>query len=68
VTGMARARAEPGQAASRPMAATPGASPPLNASVLSMVAGLDGHDLKALPETFDRSRREVPSENRRIVC
>jgi len=50
------------------MAATPGASPPLNASVLSMVAGLDGHDLKALPETFDRSRREVPSENRRIVC
>ncbi len=45
---MARARAEPGQAASRPMAATPGALPPLNASVLSMVAGLDGHDLKAL--------------------
>src|SRR5208282_6376361 len=45
---MARARAKPGQVASRPMAATPGASPPLNASVLSMVAGLDGYDLKGL--------------------
>jgi hypothetical protein len=41
---MARAR----RAAKRPVAATPGASLPLDASVLSTVANLGGHDLNGL--------------------
>jgi hypothetical protein len=41
---MARAR----RAAKRPVAATPGASLPLDASVLSIVANLGGHDLNGL--------------------
>jgi hypothetical protein len=41
---MARAR----RAAKRPVAATPEASAPLDASVLSIVANLGGHDLNGL--------------------
>jgi hypothetical protein len=42
------ARANSGQAAKRPVAATPGASLPLDASVLSIVANLEGLDLNGL--------------------
>ena len=45
---MTRARANSGQAAKGPVAATPGASLPLDASVLSIVANLEGHDLNGL--------------------
>ena len=45
---MTRARANSGQAAKRPVAATPGASLPLDASVLSIVANLEGLDLNGL--------------------
>ena len=45
---MTRTRANSGQAAKRPVAATPGASLPLDASVLSIVANLGGLDLKGL--------------------
>ena len=45
---MTPARANSGQAAKRPVAATPGASLPLDASVLSIVANLDGLDLDGL--------------------
>ena len=45
---MTPARANSGQAAKRPVAATPGASLPLNASVLSIVANLEGLDLNGL--------------------
>src|SRR3984893_2430085 len=40
--------ANSGQAAKRPVAATPGASLPLDASVLSIVANLEGLDLDGL--------------------
>jgi hypothetical protein len=43
-----RTRANSGQAAKRPVAATPGASLPLDASVLSIVANLEGLDLNGL--------------------
>jgi hypothetical protein len=45
---MTRTRVSSGQAAKRPVAATPGASLPLDASVLSIVANLEGHDLNGL--------------------
>ena len=45
---MTRPRANSGQAAKRPVAATPGASLPLDASVLSIVANLEGLDLDGL--------------------
>jgi hypothetical protein len=45
---MTRARANSGRAAKQPTAATPGASLPLDASVLSIVANLDGLDLNGL--------------------
>jgi hypothetical protein len=45
---MTRARPNSGQAAKRPMAATPGASLPLDASLLSIVANLEGLDLDGL--------------------
>ena len=45
---MTPARANSGQAAKRPVAATPGASLPLDASVLSIVANLEGLDLNGL--------------------
>jgi hypothetical protein len=45
---MTRARANSGQAAKRPVAATPGASLPLDAPVFSIVADLEGHDLNGL--------------------
>ena len=45
---MTRTRANSGQAAKRPVAATPGASLPLDASVLSIVANLEGLDLNGL--------------------
>jgi hypothetical protein len=45
---MTPARANSGQAAKRPGAATPGASLPLDASVLSIVATLEGLDLDGL--------------------
>jgi hypothetical protein len=45
---MTRARANSGQAAKHPVAATRGASPPLDASVLSIVADLGGLDLNGL--------------------
>ena len=45
---MTHARANSGPAAKHPVAATPGASPPLDASVLSIVADLEGLDLNGL--------------------
>jgi hypothetical protein len=42
---MTPARGNSGRAAKRPVAATPGASLPLDASVLSIVANLEGLDL-----------------------
>jgi hypothetical protein len=45
---MTSARANSGQAAKRQMAATPGASLPLDASVLSIVANFEGLDLNGL--------------------
>ena len=45
---MTRARGNSGQAAKRSLAATPGASSPLDASVLSIVANLAGLDLSGL--------------------
>jgi len=45
---MTRTRANSGPAAKRPVAATPGASLPLDASVLSIVANLEGLDLNGL--------------------
>jgi hypothetical protein len=45
---MTRPHANSGQAAKRPVAATPGASLPLDASVLSIVANLEGLDLNGL--------------------
>ena len=45
---MTRGRPNSGQAAKRPMAATPGASLPLDASILSIVANLEGLDLNGL--------------------
>jgi hypothetical protein len=42
------ARANSWQAAKRPVAATPGASLPLDASLLSIVANLEGLDLDGL--------------------
>jgi Protein of unknown function (DUF2924) len=45
---MTPARANSGQAAKRPVGVTPGASLPLNASVLSIVANLGGLDLDGL--------------------
>jgi hypothetical protein len=45
---MTRARANSRQAAKRPVVATPGASLPLDASLLSIVANLDGLDLEGL--------------------
>ena len=45
---MTRTRANSAQAAKRQVAATPGASLPLEASVLSIVANLGGHDLNGL--------------------
>jgi hypothetical protein len=45
---MIRARPNSGQAAKRPMAATPGASLPLDASLLSIVTNLEGLDLDGL--------------------
>jgi hypothetical protein len=45
---MTRARANSGQAAKRPTAATPRASLPLGASVRSIVANLEGLDLNGL--------------------
>ena len=45
---MTHARANSGQAAKRPVPATPGASLPLDASVFSIVADLEGHDLNGL--------------------
>jgi hypothetical protein len=46
--GMPHARANPGRAANRPMAPTSGASLPLDASLLSIVANLEGLDLDGL--------------------
>jgi hypothetical protein len=45
---MTRTRVSSRQAAKRPMAATPGASPPLDASVTSIIANLEGLDLNGL--------------------
>src|SRR3984957_11074266 len=45
---MTQARANSEQAAKRPVAVTPGASLPLDASVLSIVANLEGLDLNGL--------------------
>ena len=48
VVGMTRTRANSGRAAKRPMAPTPGASLPLDASLLSIIANLEGLDLNGL--------------------
>jgi hypothetical protein len=45
---MPSARANSGRAAKRQMATTPGSSLPLDASVLSIVANLEGLDLNGL--------------------
>jgi hypothetical protein len=45
---MTRARPNSGQAAKRPVAATPGAPLPLDASLLSIVANLEGLDLNGV--------------------
>ena len=45
---MGRTEAKSGQAAKRPIAATPGASLPRDVSVLSIVADLEGRDLEGL--------------------
>jgi hypothetical protein len=45
---MTPARGNSGRAAKRPVAATPGASLPLGASLLSIVANLEGLDLDGL--------------------
>jgi hypothetical protein len=45
---MTRPRANSGQAAERPTAPTPQASPPLDATVLSVLADMEGHDLNGL--------------------
>ena len=45
---MTPARAKRGQAATRPVAATPSPSLPLDASILSLVANLEGLDLNGL--------------------
>jgi hypothetical protein len=45
---MTRTRANSGQAAKRPVPPTPGASVPLDSSVLSIVANLEGLDLNGL--------------------
>jgi hypothetical protein len=45
---MTRTRANSGQAAKPPVAATPGASLPLDASLLSIIANLEGLDLNGL--------------------
>jgi hypothetical protein len=45
---MTRTHTNSEQAAKRPVAATPDTSLPLDASVLSIVAGLEGHDLNGL--------------------
>jgi DUF2924 family protein len=45
---MTRTRANSGQAAKHPVAATPGASLPLDASLLSIIANLEGLDLNGL--------------------
>jgi Protein of unknown function (DUF2924) len=45
---MTRTHPNSGQAAKHPVAATPGASLPLNASLLSIVANLEGLDLNGL--------------------
>jgi hypothetical protein len=45
---MTRARANSGEVAKRPVAAMPGASLPLNASLSSIVANLEGLDLNGL--------------------
>jgi hypothetical protein len=49
---MTRARGNYGRAANRPMAPTPGASLPLDASVSSIVASLEGLDLHGLPRQW----------------
>jgi hypothetical protein len=46
--GVARSSATSGQAAKQPAKTAPAASPPLDASVFSIVAGLGGHDLNGL--------------------
>ena len=48
VVGMTPARGNSGRAAKRPMAPTPGASLPLDASLLSIVANPEGLDLNGL--------------------
>jgi hypothetical protein len=48
VIGMARKPANSGQAAKQPATTTPEASLRLDASLLSIVAGLEGHDLNGL--------------------
>jgi hypothetical protein len=48
VTGVARKPASSRQAARRPAKTAPDASLPFDASVLSIVAGLEGHDLNGL--------------------
>jgi hypothetical protein len=45
---MTRTRPNSGQAAKRLVAATPGASLPLDASILTIVTNLEGHDLNGL--------------------
>ena len=51
---MTRTPANSPQAAKGPVAATPGASLPLDASVLSIVANLEGHDLNGLRRPVKR--------------
>ena len=57
VVGMTRARANSGRAAKQPTAPTPDASLPLDASVLSIIANLEGLDLNGLRR--DRCLRAI---------
>jgi Protein of unknown function (DUF2924) len=58
---MTRRRANSGQVAKRPTAATPGALPPLDASIPSIVANLEGLDLNGLRRQWRNLGGEAPA-------
>jgi hypothetical protein len=58
---MTRARANSGRVAKRPMAPTPDASLPLDASLLSIVVNLEGLDLDGAPSMARPLGRDAPA-------
>jgi Protein of unknown function (DUF2924) len=60
VVGMTRTRVNSGQAAKHPVAAAPDASLPLDASILSIVANLEGLDLNGLRRRWRAQLRGEP--------